>query len=112
MGPGKDPDTGQFRAKTPETAERVAWVSGTDAFGWKIESAADIDQARREMEFDALNQRSTTKKCEQDCVHIVLAWERGETPLSICRVIALRRGPLCRSKRWRCAGHAEPDGSP
>ena len=24
--------------------------------------------------------RSKTKKCDQDCVHIVLAWERGETP--------------------------------
>jgi hypothetical protein len=55
-------------------------VGGSDAFGWKVESAADIDQARREMEFDALNQSSKTKKCVQDCVHIVLAWERGETP--------------------------------
>jgi ATP-dependent exoDNAse (exonuclease V) alpha subunit len=80
LGPGHDPDTGRFRAKTPETADRVAWVGGSDAFGWKVETAADIDQARREMEFDALNQASKTKKCVYDCVHIVLAWERGETP--------------------------------
>jgi hypothetical protein len=80
MGPGHDPETGRFRAKPDDGSSRVAWVSGTDAFGWKVESAADIDQARREMEFDALNQRSKTKKCEQDCVHIVLAWERSETP--------------------------------
>jgi ATP-dependent exoDNAse (exonuclease V) alpha subunit len=78
MGPGHDPKTGHFLPA--DAPSRVAWVSGTEAFGWKVESAADIDQARREMEFDALNQASKTRKCVYDCVHIVLAWERGETP--------------------------------
>ena len=32
------------------------------------------------MEFLALNQRSKTRKCEQDCVHLSLSWARGETP--------------------------------
>lgn len=80
MGPGNDPQTGKFLPTPADGSSRVAWVGGTDAFGWKVENAADIDQARREMEFDALNQASKTRKCEQDCVHIVLSWERGETP--------------------------------
>ena len=78
MGPGHDPKTGHFLPA--DAPSRVAWVSGTEAFGWKVETAADIDQARREMEFDALNQASKTKRCVEDCVHIVLSWERGETP--------------------------------
>ena len=32
------------------------------------------------MEFLALNQRSKTRQCEQDCVHLSLSWARGETP--------------------------------
>ena len=32
------------------------------------------------MEFDALNQKSRTRRCEQDCVHLSLAWRPGETP--------------------------------
>ena len=32
------------------------------------------------MEFDALNQSSRTRQCEQDCVHLSLGWEPGETP--------------------------------
>jgi Ti-type conjugative transfer relaxase TraA len=32
------------------------------------------------MEFDALNQGSRTRQCEQDCVHLTLAWRKGETP--------------------------------
>jgi len=80
LGPGHDPKTGRFLPTPEDGSSRVAWVSGTQAFGWKVENAADIDQARREMEFDALNQASKTRKCVFDCVHIVLAWERGETP--------------------------------
>jgi hypothetical protein len=79
MGPGHDPKTGHF-LPAAGAADRVAWVGGSEAFGWKVENAADVDQARREMEFDALNQASKTKKCVYDCVHIVLAWERGEEP--------------------------------
>ena len=36
--------------------------------------------ARRVMEFDALNQTSRTRRCEQDCVHLSLGWRPGETP--------------------------------
>jgi hypothetical protein len=80
MGPGHDPKTGQFRkVADADAGDRVAWIGGT-GFSYEIESKSDIDLARREMEFDALNQASKTKKCVNDCVHIVLAWERGETP--------------------------------
>jgi Ti-type conjugative transfer relaxase TraA len=79
MGPGHDPDTGQFRAKPADDSSRVDWIGGT-GFGFQIKTEAQLDLARRVMEFDALNQGSKTKKCEKDCVHIMLAWERGEKP--------------------------------
>jgi hypothetical protein len=77
MGPGHDPKTGHFLPA--DSPSRVAWIGGT-GFSYEIESNSDIDLARREMEFDALHQASKTKKCVYDCVHTVLAWERGETP--------------------------------
>jgi Ti-type conjugative transfer relaxase TraA len=79
LGPGHNPDTGQFRAKAADDSSRVDWIGGT-GFGFDIRTEAQADLARRVMEFDALNQASKTRKCEKDCVHIVLAWERGETP--------------------------------
>jgi ATP-dependent exoDNAse (exonuclease V) alpha subunit len=78
MGPGHDPKTGRFRTAA-DAGDRVAWIGGT-GFSYEIESKSDVDLARREMEFDALYQGNKTKKCVFDCVHIVLAWERGETP--------------------------------
>lgn len=36
------------------------WIGGADAFGWRVESAADVDQARQ-IKFDALNQGSKTQ---------------------------------------------------
>jgi Ti-type conjugative transfer relaxase TraA len=63
----------------PGEHSRVDWIGGT-GFGFEIDSAADADLARRVMEFDALNQSSPTKMCLKDCVHLSLAWARGETP--------------------------------
>ena len=63
----------------PGERSRVDWIGGT-GFGFEIDSAADADLARRVMEFDALNQGSPTKQCLKDCVHLSLAWTRGETP--------------------------------
>jgi hypothetical protein len=63
----------------PGEQSRVDWIGGT-GFGFEIDSAADADLARRIMEFDALNQSSPTKQCVKDCVHLSLAWPRGETP--------------------------------
>ena len=79
MGPGKDPQTGHFLPKPADGSSRVVWTSG-QGFGFEIDSAERVEVARRVMEFDALHQASKTKKCVKDCVHIVLSWERGETP--------------------------------
>jgi hypothetical protein len=76
LGEGRDPKTGELKDRPENGKSRVDWISGT-GFGWKVETAADAEQARREMEFDALNQKGG---CRQDCVHISLAWRPGEQP--------------------------------
>ena len=79
LSEGKDPKTGEYRKEPKGDQTRVAWIGGT-GFGFEIETAADADLARRMMEFDALNQTSKTKQCEQDCVHLSLGWRPGEEP--------------------------------
>jgi Ti-type conjugative transfer relaxase TraA len=79
LGEGRDHKTGELKELAPGAQSRVAWMSGT-GFGFDIANAADADLARRMMEFDALNQKSRTKQCEDDCLHLTLAWARGETP--------------------------------
>jgi hypothetical protein len=58
---------------------RVAWVSG-QGFGFDITTRDDVDLARRVMEFDAGNQRSRTKRCHKDVMHISLSWHPDEQP--------------------------------
>jgi Ti-type conjugative transfer relaxase TraA len=79
FGPGRDPKTGELKEMPPDSKSRVDWTSG-QGFGFRIETPADAELARRVMEFDALNQTNKTRKCEQDCVHISLAWRPGQTP--------------------------------
>jgi len=79
IGEGRDCTTGALKKLTGGRQSRVDWIGGT-GFGFPIDSPADADLARRLMEFDALNQTSPTKQCEQDCVHLSLSWARGETP--------------------------------
>ena len=79
FGEGHDHRTGELKELLSGEQSRVAWMSGT-GFGFDITNAADADLARRMMEFEALNQKSRTKQCEQDCVHLSLSWARGETP--------------------------------
>jgi Ti-type conjugative transfer relaxase TraA len=79
LGEGRHPTTGELLPSRADGTRRVEWIGGT-GFSFEINSEARADLARREMEFDALNQKSRTKKCEQDCVHISLAWSKGETP--------------------------------
>src|SRR3984893_2662896 len=79
LGQGRDPKTGALKELMPGDESRVEWIGGT-GFGFKIETEADADLARRVMEFDAVNQKSRTKQCELDCVHLTLSWSRGETP--------------------------------
>lgn len=79
FGPGRDPKTGELKAAPADGQSRVDWIGGT-GFGFEIKSEADADLARRIMEFDALNQTSRTRRCEQDCVHLSLSWRPGEQP--------------------------------
>jgi Ti-type conjugative transfer relaxase TraA len=79
LGEGRDPETGELAMLPEGQPSRVAWIGGT-GFGFEIESREDAELARRMMEFDAQNQSSRTKRCEQDCVHLALGWRPGETP--------------------------------
>jgi hypothetical protein len=82
MGEGKrDPETGKVPQRAPGKASRVDWIGGT-GFGFPIDSEERLDIARRVMEWAAHTQASTTKKCVDDCLHLVLAWEPGEQPTS------------------------------
>jgi Ti-type conjugative transfer relaxase TraA len=80
FGQGRDPKTNELKPEpiNPEES-RVDWFSGQN-FGFRITNAGDAELARRVMEFDALNQASRTRQCEQDCVHLSLSWKVGENP--------------------------------
>ena len=88
-GQGRDPKTGQFRKLEPGEESRAQLLGGT-GFGFAIENAADAELARKMMEYAALNQGSKTRKCEQDCVHLTLSWERGEKPTDEQKMEAAR----------------------
>ena len=79
MGEGRDILTGETKILEAGASSRVDWISGT-GFGFDIQTADDVDLARRIMEFDSLNQDSPTRKCVKDCVHLSLAWHPGEKP--------------------------------
>src|ERR1700690_4193765 len=80
LGQGRDAKTGELKPEAAnENESRVDWVSGQN-FGFRITNADDAELARRIMEFDALNQASKTRRCEQDCIHLSLGWKAGETP--------------------------------
>jgi Ti-type conjugative transfer relaxase TraA len=77
MGPGHDPKTGHFLPA--DAPSRVDWIGGT-GFEFEIDSAERVEVARRVMEYEARNQGHKKRRCEQVCVHMVVSWERGETP--------------------------------
>jgi Ti-type conjugative transfer relaxase TraA len=80
LGEGRDPKTGELKDRPEDGSSRVEWIGGTGFGWWKAGTpgtAAAADQARREMEFDALNQRG---QCRQDCMHLSLSWRPGEKP--------------------------------
>jgi AAA domain/Relaxase/Mobilisation nuclease domain len=79
LGEGRHPETGAQRKLGPDQLSRVEWFGGVN-FGFEIETKEDADVARKFMEFAALNQRSRTKRCEKDCVHLSLSWKPGEQP--------------------------------
>ena len=81
MGEGRDTKTRQTRpAAANENESRVAWMSAQGFGAWTPQNRADIDRARRQMEYDALHQSSKTKPCKDDCFHLVLSWRTEENP--------------------------------
>jgi Ti-type conjugative transfer relaxase TraA len=83
LSEGRDPATNAYRpAAANDDASRVAWISGQGFGAWTPQTRADAETMRRMMEFDARpeNQASKTRKCERDCLHLILSWRTGETP--------------------------------
>ena len=81
MGQGNHPVTGE-RLQLGEGEESRAEILGGQNFGIAIENDADLDLARRMMEWNALpeNQASKGKKCVRDAFHASLSWEKGQNP--------------------------------
>ena len=88
-GQGRDPKTGRFKTLEPGEESRAELLGGT-GFGFDIVTEADAELARKMMEYAALNQGSKTRKCEQDCLHLTLSWERGEKPTNDEKMAAAR----------------------
>ena len=80
MGQGKD-ENGKRIELVPGEKSR-AEILGAQNIGFEIESAADLDLARRMMEWNGKeeNQASKWRKCEKDCLHASLSWEPGQNP--------------------------------
>jgi ATP-dependent exoDNAse (exonuclease V) alpha subunit len=76
-GEGLDPKTGLKKELGPEEESRVVWFAGS-GFGFAINTDSRLETARKLMEFDVRHQPGKTRPCKQACVHISLAWERGE----------------------------------
>ena len=81
MGQGNDHETGE-RLTLGEGQVSRAEILGGQNLGFEIKSADDIDLARRMMEWSAKpeNQASKGIKCEKDCLHASLSWEKGQQP--------------------------------
>ena len=75
MGQGK----GRGNDWTPGQESRVEWISG-HGFGFEISTRQDVELARRVMEFMAANQKSRTRRCEKDVLHLSLSWHPDEQP--------------------------------
>ncbi len=81
MGQGNDKETGKrLELGAGETSR--ADILGGQNFGFEIDSADRLDMARRMMEWNgkAENQASRGRKCENDCLHASLSWEKGQEP--------------------------------
>src|SRR5271156_2996659 len=60
LGEGRDPKTGELNELAPGEDSRVDWIGGT-GFAFDVKTRSQAGLARREMEFDALNQTSPTR---------------------------------------------------
>jgi ATP-dependent exoDNAse (exonuclease V) alpha subunit len=80
MGQGEDEDGKRIELVPGEKSR--AEILGGQNFGFEIEDAADLELARRMMEWNGKeeNQASRGRKCELDCLHMSLSWEPGQNP--------------------------------
>jgi Ti-type conjugative transfer relaxase TraA len=79
LGEGRHPVTGELLPPRADGGTRVDWIGGR-GFSFPVKTLADAERGRLIMELDAQNQSSRTRKCVQDCVHLVLSWRPGEKP--------------------------------
>jgi hypothetical protein len=80
MGEGLDPVT-EKRRILEEGGTPRAEILGGQNFGFAITNAADLELARRTMEWNGLpqHQASPNFKCENDCLHLSISWAEGAT---------------------------------
>ena len=80
MGQGNDAQTGKRLELVP--GERAAQDHRRAEFWLRDRDAADLDLARRIMEYQGLpqNQAGKTRKLDNDCYHASLSWGIGQDP--------------------------------
>ena len=80
MGEGLDPVTEKRRILEAGGTPRAEILGGQN-FGFAIKTAADLELARRTMEWNGLpqHQASPNFKCENDCLHLSVSWAKGAT---------------------------------
>jgi Relaxase/Mobilisation nuclease domain len=81
MGQGNDKLTGE-RIELEEGETSRAEILGGQNFGFEITGAAQLELARKIMEYNGMpaHQASRGRKCEKDCLHASLSWEPGYDP--------------------------------
>lgn len=70
------------RLTLAEGAAPRAEILGGQNFGFEIRTDADLELARKSMEWNSLpqHQASPTLKCKNDCLHASLSWAAGQEP--------------------------------
>jgi hypothetical protein len=93
MGQGENEDGKRIELAPGEKSR--AEILGGQNIGFEIETAADLDLARRMMEWNGKeeNQASRGRKCELDCLHMSLSWEPGQNPTR-AEMVEAARGSL------------------
>jgi Relaxase/Mobilisation nuclease domain len=89
-GEGRDDVTGELKQRVGDNSR--AELLGGQGFGFEIKSEADVELARRVMEFAGKpeNQASKTRPCELDCEHITLSWAKAQRPDNAEKIAAAR----------------------
>jgi ATP-dependent exoDNAse (exonuclease V) alpha subunit len=76
-----DTPTKTYKTLAEDEQTRVEILGGQN-FGFDIHDARTVELARRMMEWNGKpeNQASRGRKCEVDCLHLMLNWDKGLTP--------------------------------